>query len=139
MNDKQMMTGIIIYLILSSIDRTEPHGKRGRKAIMQKVKKQLAIHGKKDRDNYLAMVADADVVMESAREQMSKDNFLINPGAIISTMVFKYEECVEPFGLTADHIANLKDAYAHSRAGFRSIQIANRIMDSIDEYLKEKK
>ncbi len=137
MTDKQMMTGTIIYLVLSSIDKREPHGKRGRKAIMQRVKKALVTEGNKDKKRYLQIVEDADGVMKIARENMDEENFLINPGAIVAMMHNRYIEYIEPFNILVDHIDNLRDAYEHSHAGFRSIQVTNRIMEQVDKYTEK--
>jgi hypothetical protein len=132
------MTGTIIYLMLSSIDKREPHGKRGRKAIMQRVKKALVTEGNKDRERYLKIVEDADSIIQAARGDMDNENFLINPGTIVSMLYSRYGEYIEPFSILPDHIDNLKKAYDHSKAGFRSVQITNRIVARIDKYIEEK-
>lgn len=136
MSDKQMMTGIIIYLILSSIDRTEQQGKRGRKRIMQSVKKALTIEGKSDKDRYLRMVGDAESIINLTRDDISDKNFLINPGYIIHVFSKMHTEYIEPFGISEAHIENLRKAYKHSEAEYRSMQVANRIVKHVDEYVK---
>ena len=135
MTDRQKLVGIMIYIILSSIDSKEEHGKRGRKAIMKIIKKKLVVEGKKDPEQYLELVEKAYELMELAKKDLGKDSFSINPGSIIDLFLRKYPEVMAPFELKEDHVNNLKEAYSSSNATFVSIQIANRLIKQIDKYL----
>jgi len=131
-----MLIGIHLYLILSKIDEKEQDGKTGRKRLMQSLKKQLAIEGKKDTKSYLALVEASDMVMERAKDELNEGNMLINPGWIFKIIVFRYKDLMEPYDLKMSHINNLQSAYDNS-LWWTSIKIGNRLVNQTRLYIKE--
>jgi len=136
MNSRQVVLGSILYTVLASIDKREDHGKRGRKAIMKKIKKSLMVYGNSDSENYLKLVGESGGVLESAKEELNKNSFLLNPGVLIRTIKGKYPEYLDVYDISDDHIQNIAEAYESSNAGYTSVQLANRIVLQVDKFVE---
>ena len=135
MSDKQILTGIVIFLILSLIDKKEQDGKRGRKAIMKNIKKKLVTESNSNPNRYLKMVNSGSVVIRDASAELQTTIF--NPGYIIFFLQQRYSEYIRVYDLSPDHIDNLKTAYGSGGITFQSIKYTNRLVKEIDKFIKE--
>jgi hypothetical protein len=138
MTKEQLLTGMIIFLVLDRIDRTDPYGKRGRKAILKKVKKRLFQGGKENPEEYLVLVSEAGEMLSGISKAFGAEKVLVNPGDLIGIILFRYPEYVEPFEINPEHVNNIKDAYASSGIGFNSIKVGNYLIGKIEEYVNDK-
>ncbi len=136
MTQEQMLMGIHLYLILSKIDEKEQDGKTGRKRLMQALKRQLAIEGRKDAKSYLALVEASDMIVERAKDELSEGNIPINPGWIFKIILFRYPELMDPYGLKMMHVNNLQNAY-RNELWWTSIKVGNRLVNQTKLYIKE--
>lgn len=143
--DKEIMTGAVVFILLSSIDPKYEGGKRGRKAILKDVKKVLMTHSKGNinvignKDRYLKLVAAADDCQHTAKDFMvakigDQGNY-INPGSLLQILNKRYPEYIKSYELKQSHIDNIYDHYSSAGIGFASIQFGNKLISEINEFL----
>ncbi len=135
MTNIQVRLGIMLYILLQSIDPKEQGGKRGRKAMSKSIKKRLMVYASQNTWNYNKLYGDARTDMMCAKNNLvakaGEDAMHVNPATLINTLKFKYPEHIDVYELSDSHIKNMDDYYRDSNLGFNSMQYANELIKQI--------
>ena len=140
MTDKELMTGSIIFVLLSSIDPKYQGGKLGRKQILKALKKVLMTYAHSENNNnkehYLDIISKCDECMYKARDSMVAEigdkGYYINPGSLLQILVKRYPKYIEIYDLKERHIDNIYEHYKEAGIGFYSIKYANKLIKEIN-------
>jgi hypothetical protein len=135
MSDKEMLAGICLYIILGMVDKNEQEGKRGRKAIIKKLKKRLIEESHKSPEKYLKFIEDSEIVAQNAADEMKEK--MLNPGYVVFFMHYRYPEYIKVFDISEDHIENIKGVSSEGGVNFNAMKYTNRLIKEIDKYLGE--
>ncbi len=135
MNDEQLMTGILLFLMLSTLQRNDPRGKRGRKAIRKELKKQIVSSDNVDPEKYHKFIEAAHAILYKVAEGADAE-IDVNPGFIFITVQNRYPELLEPYNIKDDHVDNIKKSYMDTANTFVTVKITNRIVQRMHEYLE---
>jgi len=143
MTTEQTLIGTVIFLLLFSIDKDYPKGKRVRKKLIRATKKQLSIFKKLDPYYYLRIVNEGSKVLTEARDKLALDTgkdpkeLRITPSDLIMKLMYKDEKILEPFGYDKKDIEDLHKVYENSQLGFTTLMFINRLLAIIKERAKE--
>jgi len=139
MTIEQILIGTVIFLLLFSIDKDYPKGKRVRKKLIRATKKQLSIFRKIDPYYYLRIVNEGSKVLAEARDKLASDTgkdpkeLRITPSDLIMKLMYKDEKILEPFGYDKKDIDDLHKVYENSQLGFTTLMFINRLLSIIKD------
>jgi len=137
MEEKQIVLGAALFIMLSTIPENYQGGKRGRKAIMKELKKKLKIYGSTSPVKYSKLANMANDVIQNARENLEfrnmdkEDLYYTNPGMMLKFIKWRYPEFVSMFELKNDHIENINSHYLGTGLGFQTIMFSNKLINEL--------
>lgn len=137
MKKEQLLTGSMIFALLSLVDPKYKGAKRGRKAVSREIKKKMRAAAAEDRKRCEKIVHDGRFILDIARdrlvEEIGDDGKYIDPGTLIKLIMKRYPEYLEPFDLKADHVDEISNHFGQGGLTMNSIKYANRLIEEINK------
>ena len=137
-NDKELLLGTAVFLLLYSIDENEVRGKRVRKKITRAIKAKLAERRNEDPKSYLELVnKGADILEKTKQRYHAAGNveLSVSPGAMLGILNFRYHDDFSIFNILPRDMKTLMKAYENVGITFISIKYTNFLVKIVYEEL----
>jgi len=142
LNEKQVVVGLVVYLLLSYIDKNDTTAKTQRKRILRDVSRELAKYRNKHRLMYLKLAYESNDILQRiydkmVLEQVDKEKLsAITPSGLLDYLDKKDPSLLEPFMFPVNQRKILTMKYNKSNLGFQSLMYVNRLLEEIDAALE---
>ena len=142
LNEKQVVVGLVIYLLLSYIDKNDTTAKTQRKRILKDVSRELAKYRNKHRLMYLKLAYESNDILQRVYDKMvleqvdKKKLSAITPSGLLDYLDKKDPSLLKPFKFPENQRKILTKKYINSNLGFQSLMYVNRLLEEIDTALE---
>ena len=142
LNERQVIVGLVIYLLLSLIDKNDNTAKTQRKRIIRDVSRELAKYRNKHRLMYLKLAYESNDILQRVYDKMvleqinKKELSAITPSGLLDYLDIKDPSILKPFKFPNNQRNILTKKYANSKLGFQSLMYVNRLLEEIDTSLE---
>ena len=139
MEERELLMTSILFLLMFSIDRQEPDGKRIRKKIERALKTELAKARTLDREQLVRLVYASQDILARAKDRTDSDysdmkTLNISPYWLLQAFD-QHSMITSNVGITESDISELKACYSISGLVFVTKVYSNRLLEAVEDYL----